>query len=124
MQDETLFLTVVKLWAATAWADGVLADNERKLLDGIIRDASVSEKTRTAALGFLQARVELEDVAVDTLSTSERSGVFRTACRLTTVDRRLDAAEKSFLDRLALRLGLDSAAAKAIEAQYLRPTSE
>lgn len=121
MQDEDLFLTVVKLWAATAWADGVLADNERRLLEGVIRGASVREQARATALGFLAARVDLEDTDVGTLSPAERAGVYRTACRMTTVDRHLDAAEKALLQRLAARLGIDAATAASIEAEHLRP---
>ena len=32
MKDENLFITVIQLWAAAAWADDVIVDNERRLL--------------------------------------------------------------------------------------------
>lgn len=120
MQDEALFLTVVKLWAATAWADGVLADNERRLLEGLIRGAKVSEATRATALGFLATKVALEDAQVDRLAPAERSGVYRTSCRMATVDGQLADAEKAFLRRLASRLGLGGDAAASIEAEPAR----
>ncbi len=121
MKNEEIFLTAVKVWAATAWADGIMADNERELLDGVIRNAQVSDDTRAAALSCLTARVDLKDAAVDRLSASERAGVYRTACRLATVDRQLNRAEKAFLRRLGKRLGLDDAETAAMQAEYLRP---
>jgi uncharacterized membrane protein YebE (DUF533 family) len=124
MRDEALFLTVMKLWAATAWADGILAEKERRLLDGLIRNAAVSAETRAAALAFLDAKVALEQAEVDGLSADERAGVYRAACRLVTIDRRFDDAEKAFLSRLAGRLGLTGEDAAAIEAEYLRPAAD
>ena len=119
--DEALFLTVAKIWAATAWADGVVADNERKLLESVIRNAAVSEATKASALALLGAPMALGDVQIESLSGDQRAGVYRTACRLTTVNRELSDEEKVFLTRLAAHLGLDAATAATIQAEYLRP---
>lgn len=116
-----MFLSVVRLWAATAWADGVLADSERRLLEGLIVGADLSDLTRTTALSFLESKVALDHKDIDRLSPKERQGVYRTACRMTTVDRQFDATERAFLTRLASQLELDAEAIAAIERDFLRP---
>ncbi|MDZ4695925.1 MAG: TerB family tellurite resistance protein [Deltaproteobacteria bacterium] len=121
MRDEDLFLSVVRLWAATAWADGVLADAERRLLEGLIVGAEVSDPTRTAALSFLENKVELDRNDIDRLSPKERQSLYRTACRMTTVDRHFDNAERAFLTRLGSQLELDAESVATIERDFLRP---
>src|SRR5262249_54877821 len=113
-------LEVVRLWAATAWADGVIAENERRLLVAVIGDADVGDATRKTALGYLAKPLGLEDVAVDHLGEKERQGVYRTACKLTTVDGEIAAGERAFLQRLRVHLGLDDAIATEIEQHFLK----
>jgi uncharacterized membrane protein YebE (DUF533 family) len=120
MKDEEMFLEVVRLWAATAWADGVIADNEQRLLVGLIRGANVGDPTRETALGFLAKPCGLEDAPVDRLGERERQGVYRTACKLTTVDGEIAALERAFLQRLRVHLGLDEAIATDIEQHFLK----
>jgi uncharacterized membrane protein YebE (DUF533 family) len=119
MQDEEMFLEVVRLWAATAWSDGVIADNEQRLLVGLIRSANVGEATRETALRLLAQPVRLEDAPIDHLGEKERLGVYRTACRLTTVDGEIAAPERTFLKCLRDHLKLDQATADDIEQRFL-----
>jgi len=121
MQDEEMFLEVVRVWAATAWADGVLADNEQRLLAGLIRAANVSEATREKALASLARPLTLEEAPVDRFSARERQGLYRTACKLTTVDGEVGALERAFLQHLRAHLALDEATAAAIEETFLEP---
>jgi uncharacterized membrane protein YebE (DUF533 family) len=122
MRDEEMFLEVVRLWAATAWADGVMADNERRLLAGVISGANVAEATRETALGLLAEPRGLEAAPVSRLGEKERQGVYRTACKLTTVDGEIAALERAFLQRLRVHLGLDEATATEIEQRFLAPS--
>jgi uncharacterized membrane protein YebE (DUF533 family) len=121
MQNEEMFLEVVRVWTATAWADGALADNEQRLLMGLIRGANVGDETREKALGFLTRPVRLEEASVDRFGPRERQGLYRTACKLTTVDGEIGPLERAFLQRLRAHLGLDEATAADIEAHYLEP---
>jgi uncharacterized membrane protein YebE (DUF533 family) len=98
----------------------VIADNEHRLLVGLIRAANVGEATREAALRFLAEPLGLEDAPIDHLGESERRGVYRTACKLTTVDGETAATERAFLQRLRGHLGLDEATATEIEQQFLK----
>ena len=120
MRDEEMFLEVVRLWAATAWSDGVMADNEQRLLVGLIRGANVGEATRETALRLLAQPLRLEDAPIDHLGEKERTGVYRTACKLTTVDGEIAALERTFLGRLREHLKLDEATANDIEQNFLK----
>lgn len=114
MKDEQLFLDVMHIWAGAAWADGVLAPNERRLLGGLIEDADVSDATRDSARRFLDAPVKLDDAHADRLGPEERAGVFRAAAKMMTVDRLVSDDERTFLRRLAPVLALDEATAREI----------
>src|SRR4051812_45480521 len=115
MKDEDMFLEVVRVWAATAWADGGIAENEQRLLIGLIRGADVAGAPRQKALGFLAKPIALEDAPVERLGPNERRGLYRMACKLTTVDGEIAAPERTFLQRLREHLGVDEASAAEIE---------
>ncbi|MCG5053028.1 MAG: tellurite resistance TerB family protein [Myxococcales bacterium] len=114
MKDEQLFLDVMQIWAGAAWADGVLAPNERRLLCGLIEETEVSDATRDTARSFLDAPVKLEDARVERLGPDERMGVFRAAAKMMTVDRLVSDDERAFLRRLAPVLALDEATVRQI----------
>jgi uncharacterized membrane protein YebE (DUF533 family) len=109
-------LSVVEIWAAVAWADGVLADVEadgmRRLIDG----ADLTNDERATAMRFLAARVELPDVQLTRLSPESRRGIYRAACRMALVDHVFAHAERKMLDRLRSVLGIPADIAGEIEA--------
>jgi uncharacterized membrane protein YebE (DUF533 family) len=120
MKDEDMFLEVVRVWAATAWADGKISENEERLLVGLIRAANVGDATREKALAYVAAPIGLEDAPVERLGPRERQGLYRTACKLTTVDGDIAAPERALLQRLRGHLGVDDATAAEIERDYLK----
>jgi tellurite resistance protein len=99
----------------------VIADNEQRLLRGVIGGANIGEATREEALRFLARPLRLEDAPIDHLGEKEREGVYRTACRLTTVDGEIAASERAFLKRLRAHLELDEGTANDIEQNFLEP---
>jgi uncharacterized membrane protein YebE (DUF533 family) len=113
---ETQFLSVIRLWAALAWADGVVAAAEATALRRLIDAAQLSDEERTTAQGFLTARVELEPANLEGLSIDSRQGIYRAACRLAAVDRGVADVERSFLGRLRSILAVAPDAAQDIEA--------
>src|SRR5687768_15986541 len=115
MQDEAMFLTVIQLWAAAAWADGKLARNERLLLEHLINSADIRSETRDQALGFVEQGVNLQAVDVRNLDPDQRQGVYRAACRMTIVDRHVDEAERVFLRQLRELLDIELEVAAEIE---------
>ncbi len=113
---DSQFLTVIRIWAAMAWADGVLADAEAGALRRLISGAQLDDGEVELARTFLEQRVELDEAGLSELSSDARTGIYRAACRMAVLDREVAPSERSLLVRLrdALTLSLDSA--REIEA--------
>lgn len=112
---DSPFLTVIRIWAATAWADGKLADAEAHALRRLIDGAELDDGERATATGFLAAKVELDHEGLATLSLDARRGVYRAACRMAALDHEIAPAEREMLTRLCNGLGLPADEAHAIE---------
>lgn len=108
------YLSVIRIWAATAWADGVIADAEAAAMRRLIESADLTDDERSTALGWLDEKVELDTAELGELSDEARQGVYRAALRLAAVDLDVDAAERTFLDRLRDALGIDADTARSI----------
>ena len=113
---ESQILDVIRVWAAVAWADGVLAEAEAEGLRRLVRTADLTQDERTAALAFLDERVEMPDVYMKNLNPDSRRGIYRAACRMAMVDHVFAKAERKLLDRLQEILGIPADIAQEIEA--------
>ena len=112
---DSPFLTVIRVWAATAWADGKLADAEAHALRRLIDGAELDDGDREAALGFLDGPVSLDDASLASMSVDARRGVYRAACRMAVLDREVTGSERDMLADLRDRLGLPADEAREIE---------
>lgn len=112
---ENQFLSVIRTWAALAWADGVVVAAEALAMRKLIESAELSAADRTTAMGFLETKVELDTTNLAALSGDARKGVYKAACRLAAVDRDLAEPERALLAKLRDGLELGAAAAE-IEA--------
>lgn len=113
---ESQFLTLIRTWAAVAWADGKLADAEREALKRLIDGAELTSADRDLANSFLTTRIDLSEVGVDGLSPDARRGIYKAACRMAAVDREVAASERDILVRLRAALGISADDAGEIEA--------
>ncbi|MBE7447661.1 MAG: hypothetical protein HS111_01845 [Kofleriaceae bacterium] len=113
---ESQFLTVIRIWAAMAWADGTLAEAEASALGRLIAGAQLDEAEAATARGFLDAAVTLDGVDLAALSSEARAGIYRAACRVAAIDRDVAQSERTLLVRLRDTLGLGLDAAREIEA--------
>ena len=113
---ESQILSVIKVWAAVAWADGVLAESEAEGLRRLVRTADLTPDERTTAVGFLDAKVELPQLYLKNLNPESRRGIYRAACRMAVVDHVFAHAERKMLDRLQSTLGIPQDIAQEIEA--------
>jgi uncharacterized membrane protein YebE (DUF533 family) len=113
---ESQFLSVIRVWASMAWADGVIHDAEAQALRRLIGAAELEDDERAAALRFLETRVDLDTAGIEGLSEDARRGIYRAACRMAAVDRDVAPAERSMLDKLRGHLGLGDEVARDIEA--------
>ena len=113
---ESQILSVIRVWAAVAWADGVLAEAEADGLRRLIRTADLTDNERRDASHFLDGRTELPDIYFQNLNPESRRGIYRAACRMAVVDHVFAHAERKMLDRLRGMLGIPEDIAQEIEA--------
>jgi uncharacterized membrane protein YebE (DUF533 family) len=113
---ESQILSAIRVWAAVAWADGVLADAEADGLRRLIRTADLTPEERAASVKLLDNKVDLPDTYLTNLNPDARRGVYRAACRMAVVDHVFAAAERALLDRLRVLLGIPAEIAMEIEA--------
>jgi uncharacterized membrane protein YebE (DUF533 family) len=119
--SESQVSTVIRMWAAVAWADGMLARAESESLVRLIRAAELTADEREQAMELLREPVELSEVFLKTLTPVSRRGVYRAACKMAMVDQVLAPAERWMLDRLRDMLELTEEDAREIEAEVPIP---
>jgi uncharacterized membrane protein YebE (DUF533 family) len=113
---ESQILSVIRVWAAVAWADGMLAEAEAEGMRRLIRAADLTPGERAAASKYLEAKVDLPDVYLDNLSPEARRGIYRAACRMAVVDHVFAHSERKMLNRLQDLLAIPVDIADEIEA--------
>jgi uncharacterized membrane protein YebE (DUF533 family) len=113
---ESQIVNVIRVWAAVAWADGVLAEAEAEGLRRLIRNAELTAGERTDATTLLDAKVELPQLYLQNVNAEARRGIYRAACRMAIVDHVFARAERTMLDRLQTMLGIPKEIAREIEA--------
>ena len=113
---DSQILSVIRVWAAVAWADGMLAEAEAEGLRRLIRSADLTPEERAGATKFIEARVDLPSADLQNLSPDSRRGIYRAACRMAVVDHVFASAERRMLDRLQGQLGIPAEIAQEIEA--------
>src|ERR1700733_6154044 len=113
---ESQILNVIRMWAAVAWADGMMSETETECLNRLIRTADLTDAERTAAGSFLTARVGLPEMYLTHLSPEARRGVYRAACRVAVIDHVFSVTERALLDRMRNLLGIPAEVAKELEA--------
>ncbi len=111
---ESQTLSVIRLWASIAWADGKLADRERESLRRLIVLAKLDEDEAPLAELLLTERSELPSELAE-MTDETKKGIYRAACRIAMVDDELADSERAVLDQLRDRLGLSAEAAKQVE---------
>jgi uncharacterized membrane protein YebE (DUF533 family) len=116
---ESQILTVIRVWAAVAWADGVIAAAEADGFRRLIDASALSDEERAVARGYLLDRVELSEVQLDHLSNDARAGIYRAACRMALVDKEVAISERDLLDRLRGKLSIPADFVAEIEGQVV-----
>lgn len=111
---ESQYLSVIRIWAALAWADGVIADAEAAAMKRLVESADLTDEERGTALGWLDEKVELDTENIAGLSDEARQGIYRAAARLAAVDLEIADEERNFLKRLREGLKIDDEAAAKI----------
>jgi tellurite resistance protein len=113
---ESQILSVIRMWAAVAWADGVMVEAEADSLHRLIRTADLTEPERAAARTFITARTGLPETYLTNLAPEARRGIYRAACRIAVIDQVFSTTERALLDRMRNLLGVPADVAQEIEA--------
>jgi tellurite resistance protein len=116
-RTESQILSVIRMWAAVAWADGVMSETELESLSRLIRTADLTDDERAAARSFLETKTGLPETYLTNLTPEARRGVYRAACRMAVVDHVFSATERALLDRMRSLLGVPLEVAQEIEAE-------
>jgi tellurite resistance protein len=114
---ESQILSVIRMWAAVAWADGEMSETEGESLRRLIRTADLTDDERAGARAFLAHRTELPETYVSNLTPDAKRGVYRAACRMAVVDHVFSVTERALLDRLRSLLGMSVEVAQELEAE-------
>jgi uncharacterized membrane protein YebE (DUF533 family) len=115
MAEKDRVLQSLRVWVATAWADGTIAEAEREALRRLIGYAAIPEADKTTARTWLDAPVELDIGDLHELSDVRRLFIYRVAAALTRVDLEVDSAERKLLDKLRDALSIPADEAGEIE---------
>ena len=114
--SEPPFLTIVRIWAAMAWADGVIVPAEAKAMKEFISLSPLNEDEQAKARSWLKQKVELEDDEFQDLPPDTRAALYRSAARIAALDKVIADEERTFLDSLRARLAITPEQAQDIEA--------
>jgi uncharacterized membrane protein YebE (DUF533 family) len=112
MNEADHLITAIKVWAAAAWADGIVVESEAMTLRAIIEVAKLSDEQRKTARRWIDSKVSLEDVEVGKIAPAERVHIFSVACGMVAFDQHIAETERGFLDRLQKALAISDADAK------------
>jgi uncharacterized membrane protein YebE (DUF533 family) len=110
-------MRVIRVWAAMAWADGVIASAESAAIKKVVELADLDEEQAGTALGWLEERVELSTEGLEDLQPSAKEGIYKAAIRLANVDLDVATEELTLLERLRQALDIDSERASELEAE-------
>jgi len=113
---ESQILSVIRMWAAIAWADGVLAEAEAEGLRRLIKNADLTADERAAASRMLEQQIGLPEAYLTSMSPESRRGVYRAACRMAIVDHVFSDTERAILTKLRDLLAIPEGIAGEIEA--------
>ena len=109
---ENQFLSVIRIWAAMAWADDKVVAAEALAMERLIQAAELSDADRATARGFLKEKVELDTSNLGALTDEARRGIYKAACRMAAVDRNLEPPELALLVKLRDGLKIGGASAE------------
>jgi uncharacterized membrane protein YebE (DUF533 family) len=113
--DDNHYLTVIKVWAALVWADGVVSTPEAHAMRRLIASAELGDAERELAHGFLESEVKLETAGLAELDEPSREGIYRAAVKLSAIDDDITDSEIDFLTRLRRGLAISDETAERIE---------
>lgn len=121
---ESVCLSLIRLWAALAWADNNLSPEQEQGLKRLVQSSTwLSDAEQTAARSFYAGDpvsfdlATLDEPAFGRLSNALREKVYLAAVHLHRLARNAPQREREFLRQLRARLRVADSAAAELEAQ-------
>lgn len=112
--DRAFAEALVRTMVAAAWADGALNEGEREVIEQALKESGSDAEARAMLTGQLPEIETLDFAASAARSPNHAAQIYAAACLVTGDPNR---AEEGFLTRLAQKLGIDQAHARAIQAE-------
>src|SRR5688572_18364323 len=115
-------LAIARIWAAAAWADGVLHQTEAAALRRFLEAATELDAAERAAAEQLFEGPPVISIEAEVAKLSEESkeGVYRAVTGIMWLDGKLVEDELSFVARLRDQLGLPAALIARIEQEQAK----
>ena len=104
---------IIRLAVSAARADGVLSEQERALILGRAREAGLEPVVE----GELAQTRQLSDIVAGVTDPAMKKELYVLAFTIVRADETVSGAERIYLAQLAHKLGLDAAAAQALETE-------
>ena len=124
MSHEETVLSILRVWAATAWADGAIADEEDRALRRLIKYSDLPAEHQARARAWLDEPVALETDKLERLSDERKLFIYRVAVEMARVDLELAGPERALLNRLREALALAQREAGEIEIEVREQQGE
>ena len=112
MHDENM--AIVKSLVSVAWADGVYADQERKMVEALIAAFDANDEDAKHIRDYAAEKRTIDDVPVSDLSADDRRILVQHAVLLTFVDGKQDEVEKAFIGTLCEKLRIPDDESKVL----------
>jgi uncharacterized membrane protein YebE (DUF533 family) len=107
-------MAIVKSLVSVAWADGVLADAEKEMVESLIAAFEATDDEAKQIRAYAAEKKTLDDIPLGDLSADDRRVLLQHAVLLTFVDGEQAASEREFIDALCKRLRIPDDEAQAI----------
>ncbi len=108
-QRDTARFVMLKLIAATAYADQIVDPEEKKLFSYFLESAQLPEDKQLEALTYLEKGISVDDLDFSEISSTVLKKYFLELAILTScIDEEISPSEISFLKELSVKLGFTS----------------
>ena len=107
-------LAIIKALVSVAWADDVLADSEKEMLEALLSAFEATEEQSKLVREYAKEKKTLDDINMGELSSDDYRVLLQHAVLLTYLDGQQDVAEQDFLERLVEKMGIPDHEAKTL----------
>jgi uncharacterized tellurite resistance protein B-like protein len=109
-------IAIVKALVPVAWADGEFAEQEMETLDALLDAYSATDEEKRSLKEYAKQKRTIDEIELQELSADDRRVLLQHAVLLSFADGKQTPDEVEFLEKLATRLKIPDAEAKAVMA--------